>query len=389
MDHTYTLLVTDRNLVVLGDPIGHWEHIEVVSRFNAVGSGIVRTPATAAIRQLIKRGRRFVLIRDGEVYSSGRIERFRILWSLDGTRGDPGIAEIHWADDLATIASRISYPNPALDATSQDTARRSFTSTNAETIMRTLVNENAGSAALTPRQVPKLALGDVAGVGSDITWSTRFEPLTDAMRDVATVGGRLGFRARQVGTQIVFEVYEPQDLSLQVRFSAAWGSLREYTYDLAAPEVNAAIVGGQDAGADRTVRERVDQLAVDDWWRDERFVDRRDLGDTDELDNAGDDELVRGEEELELSTVTVDTPQTQFGRDYQLGDIVSVAIDQDQEVTDVVRSVQLQVSPDSGELITAMAGSESASADPEWVRQSRQLSRQLSRSSAAGEVPQT
>lgn len=384
--HQYIVLVTDRNLSVVGDPIFQWQSLEAVPRFNMVGSGTLRTAATAAVRSVLEPGNRIMLLRDGGVFSAGPIETMRTEWAVDGAAAEPGQVTVDWADDLALIAGRVTYPNPALAATAQDTARRSFSSTNAETVLRTLVDENAGPSALTARQVPQLALGDVAGVGDDITWSTRFQPLGDELREVATIGGRLGFRTRQSGNQILFEVYAPQDLSLLVRFAADWGSLRSYDFRQSGPQATTVIVGGQGEGADRTIRERTETLSEADWWRIEQFADRRDTDDTDELDGAGDDKLAEAGEVAQLSTVTVDTDQQQFGRDYQLGDIVSVALRQGVQVTDVVRAVHLNVTPDKGELVTAMVGSQSASTDPEWIRQSRLLSRKLARSATAGEI---
>lgn len=380
------LLVTDRDLRIVGDPITTWRSLEAVPRFNEVGTGAVVVEATPQVRAQLAPGNRMVLIRDHSVFLPGPIEVDNLEWSVDGDTAGDGLVRITWASDLASIAGRVTYPNPAVAATAQDEGKRSFSSVNAETILRTLVDENAGPGALAARRVPRLALGDVAGVGNDVTYSTRFQPLADELRAVATIGGGLGFRTRQVADDILFEVYEPQNLSSQIRFSPQWGNLQEFAFDRAAPRVTTAIVGGEDADENRVIRERTDTAAEAAWGRIEQFIDRRSYEEVAELDEAGDEALADGGETARLAAVTVDTARQRFGEHYDLGDVVAVALGHGAQVADVVRAVHLQHTPDSGEVITAMVGSRSASADPEWIRQSRRLARQLARAATAGEI---
>src|SRR5690606_41503783 len=101
----------------------------------------------------------------------------------------------------------------------QRVARREFTAVNAETAMRALVAEQVGPSARPERQIPRLTLGPVAGVGTPITVGFRFDGLGDALRTCAIAGGGLGFRTTQVGDEIQFEVYQPIDRADSVRFS--------------------------------------------------------------------------------------------------------------------------------------------------------------------------
>jgi hypothetical protein len=66
-------------------------------------------------------------------------------------------------------------------------------------------------------------LDTLAGVGSNTSISTRFEPLLDVCRTVAAKDG-LGFRTRQVGSQIKFGVYAPADRTATARFSRPWAT---------------------------------------------------------------------------------------------------------------------------------------------------------------------
>ncbi|WP_346770369.1 hypothetical protein [Streptomyces sp. N502] len=82
---------------------------------------------------------------------------------------------------------------------------------------------------------------------------------------------------------------------------------------------------------------------------------------------------------MELATVTVDTEDLKAGRDYTLGDRVTVALPTGLEVADLVRSIHLQATPTSGEYVTSLVGSPEATSDPQMVRLVRELGRRLGR----------
>jgi len=206
------------------------------------------------------------------------------------------------------------HPDPSQPLSNQRVARREFTAVNAETVMRALVAEQVGPSARPERQIPRLTLGPVAGVGTPITVGFRFDALGDALRTCAIAGGGLGFRTTQVGDEIQFEVYQPIDRSGAVRFSRGLGNLRSYELVEEAPTATVAIVGdGSGTGTNRVLREYVDQAAVATWGRIVTFVDRRDTTDTAELDEAGAEALASGAARARLSAITVDTP-TSGGR---------------------------------------------------------------------------
>lgn len=388
-----TLLVTDRHLNLVGDSIDDWQSLEVTLRFNEPASGTVAAPATSTLRtQLDPRladpgavdwARRLVVVRDGQVFCAGPVEAPRNPheWAIEGEASGDGLVTFNFTDDLALVAGRLVYPNPALAAGSQDVAEYAA-SDNAELILRDLVNRNAGPGALAARQVPELVLGPLAGVGATITARARFEPLGDVLRRVALDGGGLGFTTTQVGDEIRFGVYAPADLTNQVRYSRGLGNLRSFTNEVMAPTVTTAIVAGQGEGAARTIRERINAAAEAGWWRIEQWHDQRDTDATAELDQAGDEALAEGGETARIATVTVDIDGQRYGVNYQLGDRVGV-----ETLSEVVRGVQLQATPESGEVITSIVGSQAASSDPQWLVVSRDLARRLGRVETGTDVP--
>jgi hypothetical protein len=379
------LLVTDRDLIVQGDPINDWLSLDVTSRFNEPGGGSVQLVAHPQVMAQLQPGHRLVVIRDGAIWSAGPMEITQdYSWGIgsDG-QAPPGQVTVAFSDDLAVPAGYLTWANPAATWAAQpDTASYSLTATNAEVIIRTLVNLNCGPGALAARQIPHLVLDDVAGVGTTTTVNTRFEGLLATCRRVAVDGGAIGFRTRQDGQQIKFGCYQPRDLTATARFSEGLGNLRSITYKQSAPTVTHALVQGSEveAPADRKFTEIADAAAAAAWWRVEQLVSGSADDDTaGELTQEGTAALSDGAAPVELATVTVDTEDLKAGRDFGLGDRVTVALPTGLEVADVVRSIHLQATPGSGEHVTSLVGSPSATSDPQIVRLVRELGRRLGR----------
>ncbi|MFE7347529.1 siphovirus ReqiPepy6 Gp37-like family protein [Streptomyces fimicarius] len=377
---TIQLLVTDENLAVQGDPIAGWTSVDATRRFNEPASGTVELPATPEVMAQLQPGNRLVVIRDGQIWMAGPMEiPTDYSWSVGA---GVGTVTVSFSDDLAVLAGYITWPAPASAWTAQPARDyRLFRGFNTEAIVRTIVNETCGPGALTVRRIPNLALAPAAGIG--VTWAvkTRFEPLLEFCRRVSVFGG-LGFRTAQSGGQILFETYAPADKTGTARFSVGLGNLRSVQYKQSAPTATHVLVAGTepDSGTTRTYLERSDTGAAATWWRVEKYLDGAADTDADgELTTAGSTELAESGATVELATVTVDTEGLRAGVDYGLGDRVTVALPHGLEVTEVVRSIHLQATPDSGEYVSAVIGSPAATTDPQMVRLVRTLTRRLGR----------
>jgi hypothetical protein len=380
---TIQLLVTNDAMVVQGDPLVDWIDLDAIKNFNEPGSGSVTLPALPEVMAQLQPGNRLTVIRDGAIWMTGPMEvPTDYSWSVDGDPG-PGQVKVNFSDDLATIAGYITWPEPTLTWAGQHGATwRQFNATNSETIIRTLVNENCGPGALTARRIPNLVLDAVAGVGTNTTEKTRFEPVLDVCRRAALAGGAIGFRVQQVGTQLKFGCYAPADKSATARFSDGLGNLRSVSFKQSAPGLTHALVAGTETEGNtiRTYVEVPNTTAAATWWRVERYLDGGAANDTNgELTAAGTAELADGAAPIELSTVTVDTDDLKAGRDFDLGDKVAVALPHGLQVTDIVRSIHLQATPEAGESVTTLVGSPDATNDPQMVQLIRTLSRRLGR----------
>ncbi|HEY9415969.1 MAG TPA: siphovirus ReqiPepy6 Gp37-like family protein [Pseudonocardia sp.] len=373
------LLVTDLNLAYMGAPLDGWTDLSAEVRFNEPAAGTVTLPAHPQYLQLLQPGRRMVVIRDGDIWCAGPIEEPQR--SKRSASDDPkvGTVQVSFTDDLGRMGGLITYPDPSVNAESQDTATDEvYTQTaGAGTIIRTLANLNCGPGAVAGRRIQKLT-APTTTLGASTTITTRFEPLLDAFRTLAAADG-LGFRTRQDGADIVFEVYEPVDRTLSARFSYDFGNLREDEYALIAPTATSEIVMGGDEGS-REYVEVTNGGAVADWWRQEKFIEQS--GTTDsagELTQAGAAALLEDNPQAYLATETVDTPTMRAGVHFGLGDLVSVVPYPGAQVTDLVRAMRLESTPDGGDRVVVTVGTAEATANLRIYRQIQELARRLGR----------
>jgi hypothetical protein len=382
---SYVILITDETLQVVGDPITDWVTLDVTIKLNEPSTGLFTAPAYPAIYDQLAAGHRVVIMRyvddgDGSGYTgtlliAGPIEQWLYERSDDGENAGVGKLTVNFADDIAKIVARQTYPNPAQTAAGQTSDVWSYTG-NAETALRTLVDLNAGPGALQARRIPQLVLGTAAGVGTAVTVvADRMQPIGDVMRQIADVGGRLVFTTTQVGTAIVFAVAAPVDRTNTVRFGFGIGNLKYVSYEVNAPKATTVIVGGQGEGADRVLDERQNTTEETTWGRYERLLSRPGTSET-LLDDA-DKELADNAATTRLASNVADTADQRFGVHYTIGDIVTVETLPGQQISDQVLTVHLQAWPTSGEYVQATVGSEAATTDPAWVTRLRDIEERL------------
>jgi ribose 1,5-bisphosphokinase PhnN len=233
-------------------------------------------------------------------------------------------------DDIAFLANRLVYPVPSGAFSSSDYDIRTG---NAETIIKQYVDVNAGpSAPITDRRVLSLEVDN--GKGSIVTGRARFHNLLEFLSSLALSGGGLGFRVIQVDNVLEFQVYQPSDKTRSAFFSPLLGNLSAFDYSNDNPEANMVIVGGSGEGKDRIITWKQDNSSIVKYGRIESFVDKRDTSDVTELNQSIDEELTSKAEKNTFNFTPIDTPQLAFGRDYGLGDKVSILITQPNEIVE-------------------------------------------------------
>lgn len=367
----YRVEVFDRNLKRVGE-IDEWISLDFTVRLCQEGTWQLLIKSGTRQAELIEKGGGIAVWQDGvsKPLLSGPVNVFQKYWTKVQHTG-PGSLYIGGKCHNALAYSRLAFPDPARPVDEQyraPLASRMLTASGSTGgLIYSELNTSLGPAALPDRRIAGLNLAPVA-VGL---------PLADAVRwDV--IGGKFEewFKSRGVGyrfiynadTQVVdLEIFKPRDLSKQVRFSTDVGNLREYIWTLNAPKVTRVIVGCAGEGLERYYFQKVDAAAEAEWGRSvEAFVDRRDIqlkvdrstglpvksdlsmtnadfeAAKSAVEEAATAALAEGVGSGNFQIYPLDTPTCLFGRDYFVGDIVTVAVD-GTEYSDVVREVSISV----------------------------------------------
>ncbi|MFF7729563.1 siphovirus ReqiPepy6 Gp37-like family protein [Streptomyces sp. NPDC008001] len=366
--------VRDKALNRIGE-IDTWIKMALVIRFCRQGTWQILVKDRTPQAQLLQRGGGISVWQDGVDFPifSGQIEFFQRYWTVEQHIG-VGSVFVGGKCDNKLAYSRLAFPDPSKAVSQQYQAKdfRGASGTAGEAMWWEL-NHAIGPRALPDRQMPGVGVG--AAVGDTVAESLRFDVLGTKLEDWC--------RSKNVGYRFVhnpdrkvitLDVFKPQDKSKTVRFSPEPGNLREYTWTLTAPRVTRAVprvtravVACQGEGADRYIRQKVDEEAEKEWGLQiEQFIDRWDLPlktdpaagkpvkakpDVTDADfeaaknavvDAADSVLREGARNGNFQIYPIDTEQLQFGRDYFVGDKVTVAAD-GEEYTDIVREVNISV----------------------------------------------
>lgn len=376
MARTVLLEVRDPGLVRRGqilpdDLLG----FTLVRRRRALGAWSVQVDGGSPMGALLRQpGWGLVATLDtGDVFLSGPTQHAEITKSTSGSS-----LTVSGYDDNRVLGDLLAWPTPSSsDATVQPgTANSGFDqrSGKAETVMRAYVLANAGQLAPTDRRVALLDVAADQARGGTVTGSARFDVLNDLLDGIAKVGDTsrtfldgvtkvtagLGYRVRQNGNRLLFEVTVPRDVSGLVRFDVDNGTAESLTYSYESPTVTRVIVGGPGTNAARTLVPRwtSDSLAAETLWgrRIEQFADDQSSTTTSELQQTGDQILADGgATKVAVDITPVDTDLVMFGRDYMLGDLVTVVVD-DIEVKDVVSEVTISQDDTGGLSVKATVG---------------------------------
>lgn len=399
----YQILVTDKDLNVLGDPIHEWASLQVTLRWKEPGSGQFTVPAFKYIRDQLLPGCRIVIMRTvlgrQSILLSGPMEQKLRERSDDGENGGVGKLTVTFADDMAWLAARVAYPDPTKLPKDQTTDYWLY-SGNPEAGMLLLVNQQAGPGALLARQVPKLtvaAFSGISGTGtvalgptSDVAPRERLEKLTDVLRRMASSGvgagfdpDSLGFRTRQTqnasgANTILFEVIRSRNLAGQVHFSHDMGNLKYYSFTEEAPTLTHPIVGGSGDGADRYIDEHPStnpsQLV---WGRWEDYIPRPGTDPLAERKAAALEALLERGQTGRVSSNAADTVDCRAGVHYSVGDIVSLGLGPGEWVNAPVQTISFQAYPTAGEVVGTTIGDQSARYDTAQIRAMRLMDRRL------------
>lgn len=345
--------ILNSNLVSQG--VVQFVSISAQLYFNAVGSYSILVPYTDSLWAMLMAGDFIVSVNWGGLFTfGGKCEQPQYSDSIPGSYGGQGqfagpFITLNGGDYLALIANRIAYPNPTVAWASQTAGSTDAqTAQPLETAIKYYVNRNAGPGALAARRHSLLDIGPNLGRGSNVSYTVKFGSgvdlnLLDVIRALtAQSGASMGVSIVRVPAthRLTFDVYVPRDLSGKAWFSETLGNLTAISLSLTDPTVTDALVQG--SGTSFVSRVATNRTQ---WNLTENFIDDSSETDANNLATAAQQAIASGAAGPTLSATATDIPFLTYGRDYRLGDIVTVEVRPGNTYSDVVSGVTLTADP--------------------------------------------
>jgi hypothetical protein len=326
--------------------------------YNSVGSYSILAPYSDYLWSKVMVGDFVVRVNWRGLFSfGGKCEQPTYMNSIPGAGAGMGnlsgpFIMMSGADYLSIIANRIAYPDYT-KAWSQQLPDSADVVINIplETAIKHYVNYNVGPGALANRQHPLLDIAADQHRGPNVNYSVKFGSgvslnLLDVVRALINQANiNMGIRVTQNGNRLLFDVYLPIDKSGTATFSEELGNLTSISFSLTDPTCTDALVQGASKFVSAVSSTNTP------WNKTEEFVDDSSETDVNNLNTTANNTLFSGAFGPNMSTTATDTPYTIYGRDYAIGDIVTVVVRPDTPLisaityTDIVSSVALTCDP--------------------------------------------
>lgn len=214
------------------------------------------------------------------------------------------------------------------------TANRSkFTSVVGETIMKTLVDYNAGANATTGNG--RVRAGTISGLtvetdgahGNTLDWSCAWENLLNCLQELAPLAGGDFDLVKTAATTWNFRWYTGQlgtDRSTTVIFAVDRGNMANPQYkELRVDEKSVCIAGGRGEGSSREIATRTGSNYNATTNNIEMFTNGSSAETTAGLEAQGDSNLEANRADIQFGFDVLQTPATAYGTHYTLGDLVT------------------------------------------------------------------
>lgn len=280
------------------------------------------------------------------------------------------------ADYLALVANRIAFPDPTKSWLGQTAAGAKTYTGPLENVIKSLVTDNVGPNAVVARKVDLLDIDIPQGAGGTVKYIVKFAQsvdlnLMDIIRTLIGTGGPMGVRIVRQGQRLLFQTYVPTDRTATAYFSPDIGNLTSVALSLTDPTATTVLT--QAGAAPLFFATSENPNPETDWSRIEVYNDQTGQTDPTQAQQAATDALTQGQPAPSLTMTATDIPLLTFGRDYFLGDIVSVEPRPGDVYSDIVTSVALNCDatqqPSISVVPTVGYPSDPGSIDPSFAQQ--------------------
>lgn len=383
-----TVEVRDKSLTRRGLVRPEELQLEVTDNFNNVGEWKLTLAAENPLAQILRQpGAGVIITGPTDVIMSGPM----VNAEFAATQDDPGGSiAFEGVSDTVILADALALPDPTNPDGASQTLAHDVRQGKAEDVMHSFVMANIGPTAPTERRKKYLVGGPSGGRGPAVIKSARFPVLGNLLSELALLGN-LGFRVMQRGTSLVFETFQITDRTDFIRLDVANGSLAGQRVAISPPGVTRAIVAGQGDLVKRQflqIQTPESVAAEADWGRRiEQFVDQRQTDDWKELQQAGDEAMAdSGFTAVNVQVVPMEDGAMRFGHDWNLGDTVSVVVE-NQELTSNATGMVMKADSDGfrvGVLLGDPSGFDADAAMSKRVTNTEARVSQLERTSDIG-----
>jgi len=327
-----------------GDLVG----AKFILRFNNVGTWEMRLPQGHRLSELLRLAGYGIIVTgpDGTVIFSGPTLAAALEQTPLNIDGDWTITG---ASDDIILGERLAYPTPSTADVTAQTDSHDVRSGAAETVIKAYVSANIGPTAPAARKITGLTIQTDSALGETVSANARFQTLQQTAYGLAQTGG-VGYAIEQLGTGLEFQVYVPTDKTATIRMDMDNNKLSRANYAYSSAKLTRAIIGGSGEAEAREFLEvttTASEAAETEWSRRiEVFLDSRNSENTGQLTQSGEELLVDdGKTIVQMSVTPSDDFNMRFGRDWYLGDKVTVVIN-DLEASAVVTEVGISISAD-------------------------------------------
>ncbi|MEU7570336.1 siphovirus ReqiPepy6 Gp37-like family protein [Micromonospora sp. NPDC049240] len=340
--------VRDRDLTRLGQILPEEAELEASLIRNNVGTWKLTLPVDHPLTPALRtKGSGIVVTGPTDVLLSGPTVKPEAAVTMDNPGG---LVTFEGVTDDVVLADMLAAPEPSNPDLATQKKSHDVRTAVAEDLLHQYVDVNIGPSAPLSRRKARLSLGANLHRGTVMTKSARFPVLGELMAEIATVDS-LGFRVVQRGSELKLETSQAVDRFAEIRLDVDNGTLAGHRVSISPPGATQVIVAGQEEGVKRQflALNTPASLAAEAEWgrRIERFIDQRQTDDWDELRQAGMEVLTEeGFSTLSIQAVPAeDTLTMEFGRDWNLGDRVTVVVE-GQELVAVVAGCVIKLNAD-------------------------------------------
>ena len=347
-EYTIYLLDTNRNRIA---QVERYKRAAFVKRFNELGAWSIELDVDSPEYALLQWQYGVEVLRDDLPFMEG------YYFGFDGSGIEPGVDSmtIFGPDLMMFLSTRVAVPDPAGPPYGVEFDVRTGA---AGDVIKEYVTYNAGPLARATRKWSPLSVAAANGVGGSVTGRARFENLLDLCQKLALDGGDIQFYFS--GTEL--ECKTQTDKTTSVIFSRELDNVSNISRRVEAPVSNYIYAGGQGEGILREISETQDSQSALDYGRIEEFYDYR-QGTGAELYTAALGRLQEKKAKSAIEVITVNTPSVQYGRDYDIGDIVKIVVGDNETYDHAVREVKIDLTPEGEQIseeIVFVAGSAKA-----------------------------